>query len=642
MLRLTRWWRQVVSDKGSARDLLKTARRVERRRVIKKQAQRATADPYYKAQYISAFVEAQSAAISHQHRVAEKAPGGSWLTLQPSAGASSSSSVGELRRLAQELEHRYESPSSEAPPTAVVTREGGAKDALLPLHAKRKPKAVPFGAWREVENDNVRGKRIRSADVVRHCVIREARTPPEMSPEALERVVPKDLPAVRQLLSWVDRVTPTDTAPKADTEEVCVRLFDTLEALQAAPTSHRGTRVLLYILQRFAHRVSWQVSLPLLQRSMEVIGASVKNDADVQDSEQLQSIVSSLVAVWAEAVRFARLPVEGSGPTKEDVAAVVKTATAIISSQPSSSSPRLLPVVAAPLLSVLTPGTAPEPAASADSNRGDEAIQFAQTFLVQRRYQRKQEEDEETRKTPGYLPAVAWAELIRTAFRFGADQSAIQSLVDDITDPSRVKHADRLLCNVHVWNAYLSCADCAHALTVYRDNLRHYGVRENAATTAALLASLARSGTAEHLDTALQLYTSLRAKEGRLVIGTCSVYIALMRVHTARSDLEALLRLAVDYEGFLVYFGVPLNLWQSVNGEQLYSSVSSITQRDGPAPFLAAFDHIVAESGQSIPPQAQCTLHRCVQQLMDANAASAKAASAAVADLSPEMLADLM
>ncbi|RNF27075.1 oxidoreductase [Trypanosoma conorhini] len=483
-------------DDTNAGYALRAVRRVERRRVAKAQARRATegTNPYNKAQYINAFVEAESARMTHERLMHEGA-----------AEEQSLLAVVNAARPAVAM----------APDKHVLPGTTG-------------PGAVAFGAWREA--DPALERACLSADRNLHCIVRGATTPPAFSPEALQRGMPARLESVQRLLRLL-HASGRRRWPRARLSAFAACMESSLDAACGEDFSTRQ-RVMAVLLHSAAAR-NWELALqlyqslllPCLQQQRRRLG---RGEEAVTGTDATTAAASTLVAVLCESIRahhHAGSPARGSGPSFNTLAGLLHP-----------SSPPLLPVAAAPLFSILQPS---------DGATWQKAVALAQRFQPRG-------------ATRMYLPAIAWGELLRAMHRMGASLAEVQGVVDIITDPSRTKNADKHMRDTHIWNAYISVSDWRHALEVYSSNLPYYGVKETAATSAALMESLLRD---KQWEQALDVFRRLQRKEGQLIIGTSGVFTAVFRALEQQGDWQAVAALLMDFDHFLAHFGVPHDFW---------------------------------------------------------------------------------
>ncbi|RNF05721.1 oxidoreductase [Trypanosoma rangeli] len=484
-----------ILDDTNASHALRTVRRVERRRVEKAQARRATegTNPYNKAQYINAFVEAESARMTHERLMKENAAEEQSLLAVVNA----------------------------ARPPVVM-----ASDKNVPP-GKTESGAVAFGAWREA--DPALDRVCLSMDRNLHCIVRGATTPPAFSPEALQRGIPTRLQSVQRLLQFV-HANGHGRWPKGRLNAFAVRMETCLSAACGDDFSMRQ-RLMTMLLYSAAKR-NWELAfqlyqellLPAIQQQQRRVGEGV---GAVTGTEASAS-ASTFVAVLCESIRayhHAGALTSYSCPPFNTVAELVHP-----------SSPPLLPVAAAPLFSILQPS---------NNATWEKVVELVQRFQPHGNARM-------------YLPAIAWGEMLRAMHRMGASLTEVQGVVDIITDPNRTKNAEKHMRDTHIWNAYISVSDWGHALEVYSNNLAHYGVKKTAATSAALMESLLRD---RQWEQALDVFHRLQQKEGQLIIGTSSVFTAVFQALEQQGDWQAVVSLLMDFDHFLVYFGVPHDFW---------------------------------------------------------------------------------
>lgn len=582
-------------------ETFKQVRRVE-------QGRRAGTNPLHKAQYIQAFIEARAAMLSHQQQVDVNA----LVALDERRVGP----VTQLSSLAKELEV--------AAPTA-------------------------FGGWRTAPDSLQRQS--RAADFVLHCVLREARTPPGWSFEAFSRELPPlEKAPMRAVVELVREARSVAQRGDVASEEAFVKqLRERYEAIcrgakgfvLTPPQQQALTSILLQRL--VAETGTWRLAhaylLLHLASSVDLAapdGGATAAAAAVADTRR---DVSQQVAVFAEAVRFVDLRGRAQIPF-EAVEALMERAHQLLARGAAAArrpgGGRLAPVVAAPLLSILS------------CPRGEDhtaVTRFCERYLFHYRRQRV------------YMPALAWGELLRAMGRAGASLKEVQAATDEITDPARTQLADTLISSVHVWNGYLaSTKDAAHALEVFESNRRHYGLRETPATVAVLMEVLARHGSgAESIAKGMALYRNLQASAGGKVIGTASVLAALVSLMEVSLNLKELLRLCVDFHEVLVYFGVPERWWSvDTAGSSLHQRINSVAETDLVVllecvpEYVGYFNAVCAQ--YTVPPVVQHALQDALgrveaalrEQQQSASESASSGGGAGAPLVSAEDLADLM
>ncbi|RNF19320.1 oxidoreductase [Trypanosoma cruzi] len=481
-----------VLDDTNVGSVLRTMKHVERRRVARAQAKKAAegTNPYNKAQYINAFVEAQSARMTHEQILKE--------------GAAEEQSLMAVVNAAR--------------PSVVV----GSHNDVLPGGAAAD--GVAFGSWRE---GNPALERVcMSMDRNLHCILRGAMTPPAFSPEALQRNAPTRLESVQRLLRLL-HAEEHERWSKVRLNAFSNRMESCLKSVCGEDFGMRQ-RLMAMLLQSAAMQ-SWELAFQLYHDfflpSLQEQRRRVEEDGRMTG---IEAATSALVAVLCETIRChhqAGTRAIGSGPSFNTVAGLAISSTFI-----------LLPVAAAPLFSVLQPS-------------GNATWQSV--LELTRRFQ-------PNGSKRMYLPSIAWGEMLRAMHRMGASLVEMQGVVDIITDPSCTKNAEKHMRDTRLWNAYISVSDWQHALDVYSNNLPHYGVKETAATSAALMETLLRDG---RWGQALDVFRRLQKKEGQLIIGTSSVFTAVFRALEQQGDWHAVTSLVMDFDHFLVHFGVSHDHW---------------------------------------------------------------------------------
>lgn len=556
-------------------------RRAERHRVGRLQAAKQSTNAYHKHQYVSAFVEAQSADWSAKSR----SRAASSLAFRSEKAARARGSVTssaapptathpELLALTSELEARYQQSSSSALLANSVESEGR-RDSLQPVrhhHRSVGRSAIPFGAWRS--NDAAVQHRMDAADFVTHCIIREGKTPAAYGPEAIYRAMPQTVPAVRRLMVFLHDFSSISPAPAtAERERIVAAIQRHCRSALDATASSKTTQlyVALFTILDTTRSLGWEVGQILLvwlcrEWMRMTTGAVTRQSTATSD-------LSLLCSIFFETTRWVA-PEKGS-PTLPQLEELCTTLTEIFRRTPSgdesrgavalekrpASSPIWDAVVAAPLLSLvglapsrdaLSPPLADEPMA---------VRAFAERFCIQRR----------SLDSRSYMPAIAWGEYLRALHRSAASLEEIQAMTDAITDAKRTKHADALLRDTSIWNAYLSCTPAAHAMEVYQQNRLHYGLKETPATVAALCNSLLSNLlTAENTQRAAELWDGLRRRrDGKMVVLTCSTALVAIRLYEVEANLAKLLEMVAVFDALFLGFGVPLEWFSRHGGDDL-------------------------------------------------------------------------
>lgn len=678
-------WAASVLDTPST-ELRRTTRRNARRETRQLQASRATTNAYHKEQYVSAYLEAHGAALVHQHATSASASARELAAAGPLATLAATSQ--ELTQLAQELERRYESGaartslSSSTPHIrdGVQGQTSGPPSARTLTHAPLAP--VQFGAWRSTATDNPRlRRRLHSADVMRHCVIREARTPPALSPEALQRALPQRPPApARRLLAYLR--CPSFARRAGAVELACLKA-DLTAALRALRYSRDFQRaVALYTLLCVSAFCDWPTASAfavwLVRQWPALVTAPAVEVSGV--AQQLHADLSHAVALFLEATRgrCAEGP-PSAAPTlaglervcvalhaafeqPADASSVVKhtgtthacnTATPPPrpDDSPSSAYPLWGPVVAAPLLALM--GTSAQPAAQDDTAH---VKALAARFCMHRAPSRRTPRSaaQAPRPGPAYMPELAWGEYLRALHRCGASLTQLQAETDRLTDAAHTRNADLLLSSTHVWDAYLACSPGTHAAEVYASNLRAYNVRETPATAAAVMTALLRDGTTEGRVAARVHWARLQQHSaGPMLARTSSTLVAYVRLLEAEADAAALSALLYSFEDLYECFGVP----------QECVAAAARAPRGRPAeghgtpaaPGLDVLDGVCAAHPFCVPAEVRHALRRAVARATEtapaadtepvaarASASSASTLPPAALELSAEDLAAML
>ncbi|KAK7195153.1 hypothetical protein NESM_000439600 [Novymonas esmeraldas] len=550
-------------------ELRRTARRVAHSETRRLQQKRATTNLYHKEQYVTAYLEAHSAGLVHQHGVSASS-GAKLIDQHPTTSLTTSH---ELTALAQELDARYGSrePSTLLDrATGQDTRAADARTALSRGTAGAGAR-VEFGAWRSTSSGgDVRlQRRLRSADVMRHCVVREARTPPSLSPEVLERALPSRLPPAAQRLRTLVRALNVHRSEDAvSVVQLQSRVTSALRALHYSRELQRS--LALYIVLCVTAFTEWDRAAALLvwlvSQWPTLSAATPPRDASAS-GETVCADRSLFIALFLDTARSSLLRPSFGAPSLEAVERVCCALHAACDTDSSattspSRSPRWDTVVSAPLLSLMG---VQRPSDNADTHRSSETVQMkalARQFCMQRSRRRSATAtahgDDGATAGPAYMPAVAWAEYLRALHRCGASLAELQEATDHITDPKHTRHADELLSSTHVWNAYLACSPGRHAKEVYEANLRAYKVVETPATTAAVMTALLRDGTAEGTAEARALWKQLQQRHasGNMVAHTASTLAAYANLLAREGNADALGELLTSFEDLYETFGV--------------------------------------------------------------------------------------
>ncbi|KAG5495755.1 hypothetical protein JIQ42_02615 [Leishmania sp. Namibia] len=637
-------WGGSVFDAPSA-ELRKTAQRVARAQTRRLQETKATTNPYHKEQYINAFLEAYSTAVVHQHVVSTSASA-KHIEEAPAAALTASH---ELTTLAQELDARYAARGS----FTMVARSG---TGAVSAHNDRGPRTwrdsrvprVEFGAWRSTSGGDTRlQRRLRSADVMRHCVIREARTPPSLSPEVIQRTLPPRLPAPAQRL--IVYLT-SARFQRSEGPENCDRLqLQLLEALRALHYSHELQRaVALYAVLCLGAFRDWHTAsailVSLVQQWPALVMIPCTTSSDM--AKALHEDRSHMIALFMETVRCSCSRPSFRAPSLDELEKVCaalhesfeqKAACAAASfthaggllgdngekcnGTVAASSPRWDSVVSAPLLSLMgMHRLAGDRLARSETAK---MVSLAERFCVQRSRSSPSHSAAVCSAGPAYMPAVAWGEYLRALHRCGASLVELQGATDRITDKAYTRHADALLSSTHVWSAYLACSPGSHAKEVYERNLRAYRVKETPATTAAVVMALLQEGTAESRTEARALWSRLQRvhASGKMVLHTCSTLTAYIRLLEVERQADALVGLLTSFEGVYEPFGVAL--------ESFSQAVEKVRQRSSGGSAIAEgldlLAHVCYAHPFLVPPQVRYALVQAIERTTAA-AASAKAA----------------
>lgn len=550
-----------------------------------------------KEQYIAAYVEAKSDAISQSLSLRK-----SYADLPPVK------SPKELDDLAVELSQTYRMPSTRG------RLSSSGEDALV------EKGTTAFGSWREPSG--VVSMRSRSADFIFHQVIREGKTPVALSPASLQRTF-ADVPAVQKFDHYLLRLSrPRGGAAQAPQISV-QRLGEEIERVVSAHKTGgvRGEDTALlrcYCVQRMCELLGWAVAVAYLKRC---IGA---REGVTRDEK------ASLIGALCECVRETRRAQQDVTDSVSSISVGELSSLCEAFFPPSvTGAPPLPPVAAAPLLSVLSFGEA------CVAGGGLSLVQdFANRFLIHRGRQGLQ-----------YLPAIAWGEYIRACWRFGASAAELQSLVDRVTDPKCTKNAEALLTSPRVWSAYLYCCDSAtHALEVYRNNLPHYKVTPLPCITTSVISCLTRSKNPRDAETALELWGELRRTETQYVIGSTSLFVSLCKAFHILDKEVDFFRLLVDFNAFLVYFKVDYDWWENNGGARMLQYTESVLTAESAVPFRAFFLRAVEEYGHDCIPMAISNEVLKTISLFEERKQkdSSKVSNTLTADLTAESLSDLL
>lgn len=554
-------------------------------------AQQST-NEYHKAQYVSAFIEAHSAALMHRSVV----EGMHRNILLPETRSNT-----ELTNLARELEQKYDSGTiAAASPSSSPASVGLA--------------VVPFGAWRHTPYPIQKAE--RSNHVVQHCILREARTPAEWSPQYLERQLPHREPSWQTLHAFLEGLG-RRTHEEIDAAKVYRRyqryLRESRRGMAFGGNSTTARRVCTsYVAQYLVNVVGWECSYAFLKCYLQ--------EPHMASADNRAAEASQLLGVFAEAVRY--LDLEPTAlPSLKHIEELLVLATQYASvehpeTEGAAAAVVLQPAAAAPLLSIV-------------AERSDSAVEalqrIAHRYLIHVCPQSKRL----------YLPPVAWGELLAALYRCGASLTLVQSVTDDITDAARTHHAEKLLRHPLVWKGYLSGCDVSHALAVYDSNRPFYGLKEVPALAAVLIRMLVREGSSVSLCRAEDVWKRMTARAGGMIIGTSSVLAARVGLFAAQKNLQGLLRFAFDYDSFFVYFGVERAQWEDAVARHASWRPHSLHQLNA-GELAGLFQFILQEMdacGSDIPP-----IVRHAWEAVTEKCASADK----VPEISPDLLADLL
>ncbi|KPI90326.1 hypothetical protein ABL78_0553 [Leptomonas seymouri] len=548
-----------------SKQLRATARKVEHWRTRRLQESKANTNPYNKEQYINAFLLAQSAATAHHHAVEATPAAQAALTSNLSTLTASQ----ELTKLAQELETRYISKASTA--QSALARSDETPQELSLQTFKRKPASattpIAFGAWRSADAGNTRlSEKIRSADVVWHCVIREARTPPELSPEVVQRALPhQSPPAVRRLLTFLQARSFRAATKPVNMERLQSEVTAALRALKYSRELQKNVALfVVFSLSCFrewciaSHFVLWlHAQWPSLAEFTADSPLSEAASVCLTDSSHFAALLFETVR-WASPKNASLLPTLGEveqfcgsfcGTRAES------TTGGGAAGEGSHGGLLWAPVVAAPLLSVVGLRESVDGPLRGATEQVEGLVEryCCWRSMPESYYHRKKA------KPLAYMPALAWGEYLRALHRCGASLADLQAAADRITDPSATRNAAQLTSSTHLWNAYLACSPGPHAVEVYESNAKHYHVQSTPATMAAIMTALLNENTAEMRAQARVLWGRLRKEQlaKRMTTGTCSTVIAYIRLLQAEGDATAVRDLMTSYEDLYECFGVP-------------------------------------------------------------------------------------
>ncbi|CBZ29094.1 conserved hypothetical protein [Leishmania mexicana MHOM/GT/2001/U1103] len=624
-------------------ELRRAAQRVAHAETRRLREKKAVTNPYHKEQYINAFLEAHSAALVHQHVVSTSASA-KHIEETP---ATALATAQELMTLAQELDARYAtrgSPATLARTSAEALSAGKVTSPII--GSLSQAPRIMFGAWRTTSGGDTRlRQRLRSADVMRHCVIREARTPPSLSPEVIERMLPPRLPAPAQrLVAYLK----SERFQRSPGPETCDRLESLLSAaLRALQYSYDLQRVVaLYSVLYLSTCRDWHTAsaivVSLVQRWSAIVALSGMSSSDVLKT--VHEDRSHMIALLLETVRCGSSRPSFTAPSldeldkvcvalhkpfeEEDVSARASFTDASRSLDNTAAksngtaaafSPRWDPVVSAPLLSVMGLDRLNDGRFSGSETEKMKSL--AERFCLHRSRPSPSLCAPTRASGPAYMPALAWGEYLRALHRCGASLAEMQEATDRITDRSCTRHADSLLSSTHVWNAYLACSPGSHAKEVYEKNLRAYKVKETPATTAAVMIALLREGTAESRAEARTLWKRLQHVHvsGNMVLHTSSTLTAYIQLLEAEGQADALLGLLTSFEGLYEPFGVA--------PESFSRAVEAVHQRgcggSGIAGGLDLLAHVCHAHPFLVPPLVRYAVVQAIERTATA-AASAK------------------
>ncbi|GET91029.1 hypothetical protein, conserved [Leishmania tarentolae] len=637
-------------------ELRRMVRRVARTESRRLRKRHETTNSYHKEQYVSAFLEAHSAALVHQHVVSTSASA-KHIEENPVTALTTSQA---LTTLAQELDARYAGRHSPGRPTRssaeALSSENASGQNIGVL--ERIPR-IEFGAWRSTSGGDMRlHQRLRSADVMRHCVIREARTPPCLSPEVIERSLPPRLPAPAQgLVVYLRSERFQRGAGPGNLDRLHFQLSAALRALQYSHELQRA--VALYAVLCCSTFRDWHMASALVvwlvQRWTGVVALPAMSSSDKRKT--LHEDRSHIIALFLETVRCSCSTPFFTAPSLEELDKVCvalhrsfeedgsETARGTLEgrffdangtkscSTAAVLSPRWSPVVSAPLLSVIGMHRLKD-----DQLFGSETEKMkslAERFCLHRSPSSPSSSTSARGAGLAYMPALAWGEYLRSLHRCGASLAEMQEATDRITDKAWTRHADSLLSCTHVWNAYLACSPGNHAKEVYEKNLRAYKVKETPATTAAVMMALLREGTAAGRAEARNMWKRLQHVHGsgKMVLHTSSTLTAYTRLLEVEGQTDALVGLLTSYEGLYEPFGVAR--------ESFSRAVAVVHQRGGGVSGIEAGLDVLAHTCHAhpflIPPLVRYTLEQAVQRTARAGS-SPKAAMAGQDDKAQDSL----
>ncbi|KAL7697416.1 hypothetical protein NQL31_003884 [Lotmaria passim] len=624
-----------------------TARKVERWRTRNLQERRATTSPYHKEQYINAFLEAQSAAAVHRHAVAAK----------PAAQAAPTSSLTtsltashELTQLAQELRTRYGEEAVPAVETRLARTYERQRDLSFPDfqgHSKADGCAVAFGAWRSADGGNERlRQRIRAVDVARHCVIREARTPPELSPEVFQRTLPRQPPpSVQRLLNFAQSRSFRAASKPVRMDRLQVDVTAALRALRLHSREQQRSVAFFLVFSLSCCRdwrtasafVLWLCTAwpTLAAGDREATGADAAASSSTVDESaaaRCTADASLFAALLFDTVRWASPKNSSLLPTLDELEGFCRAfhsrdidseaRTAIDAGDESQDSPGPLwaPVVAAPLLAVA--GLRESLEAPRVTNASHRVQHLTDRYCIHRSVPTTYIHKKKKAQPLAYMPALAWGEYLRALHRCGASLLDIQAATDRITDADVTRNALQLLSNTHVWNAYLMCSPGSHAVEVYENNLKAYRVKDTPATVAAVMTALLNEKTAEATAKARALWRKLRIGHTgkKVIVGTCSTVVAHARLLAAENNVVAVRDLLMSYEDLYEIFGIPMDWHEKQRHElQMSETRAELTIRDG----LRTLHSACAAFPLLIPPAVQMALTQAARSVTESAAGGA-------------------
>lgn len=573
----------------TASELMKTARRVEQKRVAKVKKQQLEPNPYHKAQYVSAYLEAKSAVIS-QHKAVERRHAETTFGPTPSASK-------ELALLSKELRCSYGKNPHKG---FVSTKQKDNSSLTHPPRTKKKLQHVSFGDWKEPVPSIQR--ELHALDVRLHTIARGGLTPPSLSTEALKRCA---APFSRALRPLFDAIKNLDTNPTAvDVQNLAtesVTLLKELHAKGQLKPLEWSNVVSLCMQQLFSRTTAWQHGYFFLQTYLQKC-REVLNHKDFHRDACQQT------AVFAECTRFYNYGT--TGPTLAQLTELCQL------TQGDTKRP-LAALTAAPLLSIVYD------ASGTDKPEGVHA--FAKSYLLQRKGRLV------------YLHSSAWGEYAKAIHRFGASPSAIQGLIDKCTDESTTVNAKQHLSSTHVWNAYLACSEAAHALEVYQNNRVHYKLKGTSETTAALMSSLARAHTNSRSKEALELFKVLQQR-GDMLHYTAGTLVALLDNYCVLKDFTSCLELALNFEAFFAPFGCREEAFGTA-----YHSVMGTVEEDQKPELVRSLVEAVYDSHRDIIPKIVFDKWTATyEDLTRAGKGPPAQSPSAFSELTPDALMDLL